>query len=46
MAENAESKDEEFDDMVIGGNADFKPGQKYPTPAPANVISHLHLSCV
>ena len=36
MAENAESKDEEQDDMVIGGNADFKPGQKYPTPAPAN----------
>ena len=36
MAENAESKDEEYDDMVIGGNADFKPGQKYPTPAPAN----------
>ena len=36
MAENAESKDEDLDDMVIGGNADFKPGQKYPTPAPAN----------
>ena len=36
MAENAESKEEDLDDMVIGGNADFKPGQKYPTPAPAN----------
>ena len=34
--ESAESKDDSGGDMQIGGNADFKPGQKYPTPAPAN----------
>ena len=37
MAENAEAKEEDvLDAMVIGGSADFKAGQKYPTPAPAN----------
>ena len=37
MAETAEAKEDDvLDDMVIGGSADFKVGQKYPTPAPAN----------
>jgi hypothetical protein len=34
--ENAESKDAEIENQHMQDVSDYKPGQKYPTPAPAN----------